>query len=237
MIIIYKFDRLTRSMVDLVNFIELCDKSNVSLISVHENLDMSTPIGRMQANMIGALAQFEREQISIRTIDGLQEKASQGQYPMGNKVPYGYRKDKEHRLYIVEEEVEVIKALLKYYAYDNLSEYIASELVNEKYHKYFSPKNVRAYLSKDIFKGTVVVGGKEFNIVEPIFSTEDLLALERRRELHIYTRQEYKFFSITHITISFGDLLLNLEKENTVVGNLLQKRMLKNAKPRKKKRI
>lgn len=199
MIIIYKFDRLTRSMVDLVNFIELCDKNNVSLISVHENLDMSTPIGRMQANMIGALAQFEREQISIRTIDGLQEKASQGQYPLGNKVPYGYRKDNKHKIYIVEEEVKIIKELLKYYAYDNLSEYVASELIMNKYNKYFSPKNVRSYLSKDLFKGFVHVGGKRFCIVEPIFTTKDTEALERRRELHIYTKQGYKFFNKVYI--------------------------------------
>ncbi|MFV0498471.1 MAG: recombinase family protein [Bacilli bacterium] len=199
MIIIYKFDRLTRSMVDLVNFIELCDKNNVSLISVHENLDMSTPIGRMQANMIGALAQFEREQISIRTIDGLQEKASQGQYPLGNKVPYGYRKDGEHKLYIVEDEVQIIKKLMKYYAYDNLSEYVASEIINEKHNKYFSPKNIKSYLSKDLFKGFVVVGGKEFHIVEPIFSAEDIKTLERRRELHIYTKQRYKFFNKIYI--------------------------------------
>lgn len=199
MIIIYKFDRLTRSMVDLVNFIELCDKNNVSLISVHENLDMSTPIGRMQANMIGALAQFEREQISIRTIDGLQEKASQGQYPLGNKVPYGYKKDKNHKIYQVEKEVKIIKELLRYYAYDNLSEYVASDIIYNKYNKYFSPKNVKSYLSKDLFKGFVQVGGKDFYIVDPIFTTEDIEALERRRELHIYTKQGYKFFNKVYI--------------------------------------
>lgn len=65
-----------------------------------------------------------------------------------------------------------------------------------------------------------------------------LMSLDKEDNGKIYLQDDRnrKFFSITLITNSFRDLLLNLEKENVVVGNLLQKRLLKNAKTEEEKK-
>lgn len=192
-ILICKLDRLSRSLSDIVGFIDLCLKHKVDLVSIKENIDMTTSMGRMFVYMMGVLAQFEREQISERTINGLKEKAKQGFYPHGNKVPYGFQKDKNHKLEVVQKEAEVIKEAMKMYAYDNKSEYDVSEYINEKYGKYFSPKNLRVFLEKPIHQGIVEVGGEEFAVVEPIFSSDDLQAMSQRRKLNIYSKKKYKY--------------------------------------------
>jgi DNA invertase Pin-like site-specific DNA recombinase len=66
-----KLDRLTRSVRDLAELLELVKKQNVALVSVGESLDTSTAAGRMVVHMLGVVAQWEREVISERTIAAL----------------------------------------------------------------------------------------------------------------------------------------------------------------------
>lgn len=190
-IIIYKLDRLSRTLKDIINFIDLCLHNNVDLILIRENIDMTSPMGRMMVYMFGVMAQFEREQISERTVNGMREKVMQGYYPHGNKPPYGYRKNVEHKLYIIEHEARVIKEAMELYAYENLSEYHVSEHIKNKYDKLMSAKNLRNYLLKPIHFGQAVVAGKSYPVVEPIFYEEDRAMLEKRKILNAYTKKEY----------------------------------------------
>lgn len=194
-IIIYKLDRLSRTLKDVIYFIDLCLQKDVDLISIRENIDMTTPMGRMMVYMFGVMAQFEREQISERTVNGMKEKAMQGFYPHGNKPPFGYRKNEQHKLIIIESESIIIKEAMKLYAYNNWSEYHVSEYIKNKYGKYMSAKNLRKYLLKPIHFGKAIVAGKEYDVVDPIFSEEDRIALEKRKVLNVYTKKEYKYFN------------------------------------------
>jgi site-specific DNA recombinase len=87
-VIIAKLDRLTRSVKDLCELLELFEHRQVALISVAESLDTSSAAGRLVMNIMAAVSQWEREAIGERTRDALQHKRGQGER-VGN-IAFGY---------------------------------------------------------------------------------------------------------------------------------------------------
>ena len=88
-VIVAKLDRLTRSTKDLADLLSTFKEKQVSFISAAESFDTSSATGRVVINMIGVIAQWEREVISERTSAALQEKRSQGR-ATGGVPPFGY---------------------------------------------------------------------------------------------------------------------------------------------------
>jgi DNA invertase Pin-like site-specific DNA recombinase len=88
-VIVAKLDRLTRSVKDLCNLLELFEKRKVALISVAESLDTGSAGGRLVITIMAAVSQWEREAIGERTRDALRHKRNQGQR-VGN-IPFGSR--------------------------------------------------------------------------------------------------------------------------------------------------
>lgn len=82
---ILSFDRLARSTKDLLNITELFEQKNVSMISLKENFDTSTPTGRLLLTMIAAINTFERENILERQKEGIMIAKRKGKY-VGKKV-------------------------------------------------------------------------------------------------------------------------------------------------------
>lgn len=77
-VLVFKFDRWARSTLELVSEMkELTDKG-IGFISFYENLDLTTPTGRMHFTIISAFAEFERDMIRVRTMEGLQRARAQG---------------------------------------------------------------------------------------------------------------------------------------------------------------
>lgn len=89
-VIILKLDRITRSVRDLATLLELFAKANAALVSVGESLDTQTAAGRMVVNMLGVVAQWERETIAERTSFALAHKRANSEKYSG-RVPFGYR--------------------------------------------------------------------------------------------------------------------------------------------------
>ena len=85
-VLIYKLDRLTRSVKDLINLIELFEKYNCSFNSVTEKLDTSNAVGRMFIKIIGIFAEFERENLAERVSFGYEQKTREGNYTNCNGV-------------------------------------------------------------------------------------------------------------------------------------------------------
>jgi len=83
-----KLDRLTRSLADLLQVIDLCRSHGVALVSLSEALDTSTPTGKLVVHILGAVSQWERETIALRTKDALQWKRDSGL--VAGTVPYGF---------------------------------------------------------------------------------------------------------------------------------------------------
>ena len=88
-VLVYKLDRLTRSLADLMNLIALFDEYECSLNSQTEKLDTSNAVGRMFLKIIGTFAEFERENLSERVSFGYEQKTREGGYTNVNGV-YGY---------------------------------------------------------------------------------------------------------------------------------------------------
>jgi DNA invertase Pin-like site-specific DNA recombinase len=88
-VIVAKLDRLTRSVRDLCELLELLERRGVALISVAESLDTGSASGRLVINIMAAVSQWEREAIGERTRDALRHKRSQGER-VGN-IAFGYR--------------------------------------------------------------------------------------------------------------------------------------------------
>jgi site-specific DNA recombinase len=90
-IIVAKLDRLTRSIRDLSDLIDLCAKHDVALVSVAETLDTSSAAGRMVVNMLGVVGQWEREAIAERTSVALSHKRRSGL--AYSTTPFGFRRE------------------------------------------------------------------------------------------------------------------------------------------------
>lgn len=88
-VVVYKIDRLTRSLMDFVRLIELFDARNISLVSVSQAFDTADSMGRMILNVLLTFSQFERELIAERVRDSIRTRKRHGKIH-GGVVPFGY---------------------------------------------------------------------------------------------------------------------------------------------------
>jgi DNA invertase Pin-like site-specific DNA recombinase len=90
-VIVVKLDRITRSTRDLADLLDLFAKADAALVSVGESLDTASAAGRMVTNMLGVVAQWEREAIAERTAEVLGQKRKTKQ--VYGPTPFGYRRE------------------------------------------------------------------------------------------------------------------------------------------------
>src|SRR5207344_1352765 len=88
-IVVYKVDRLTRSLADFAKLIELFDAHGVSFVSVTQSFNTSSSMGRLTLNVLLSFAQFERELIGERVRDKIAASKRKGLW-VGGPVPLGY---------------------------------------------------------------------------------------------------------------------------------------------------
>ena len=88
-VIVYRLDRISRSVLDFANLIELFQKNHVDFVSTMEKFDTSTPIGKAMLMIVMIFAQLERETIQQRVIDAYSSRSKRGFY-MGGRVPFGF---------------------------------------------------------------------------------------------------------------------------------------------------
>jgi site-specific DNA recombinase len=104
-IVVYKVDRLTRSLADFAKLVELFDAHGVSFVSVTQQFNTTTSMGRLTLNVLLSFAQFEREVTSERIRDKIAASKRKGLWVGGN-LPLGYEM-KDGKIAIVEEEAEL----------------------------------------------------------------------------------------------------------------------------------
>jgi site-specific DNA recombinase len=112
-IVVYKVDRLTRSLADFAKLVELFDEHDVSFISVTQAFNTTTSMGRLTLNMLLSFAQFEREITGERIRDKVAASKKRGIW-MGGAVPFGYRVE-NRALHVVEEHAEFVRDLFRRY--------------------------------------------------------------------------------------------------------------------------
>ena len=89
-VIVYRLDRISRSVLDFASVIDMFQKYGVDFVSTMEKFDTGTPIGKAMLMIVMIFAQLERETIQQRVIDAYSSRSKRGFY-MGGKVPYGFR--------------------------------------------------------------------------------------------------------------------------------------------------
>jgi site-specific DNA recombinase len=112
-IVVYKVDRLTRSLADFAKLVELFDAHGVSFVSVTQQFNTTTSMGRLTLNVLLSFAQFEREVTSERIRDKVAASKRKGIWVGGN-LPLGYEM-KEGKIAVVEEEAEQVRFIFRRY--------------------------------------------------------------------------------------------------------------------------
>jgi DNA invertase Pin-like site-specific DNA recombinase len=112
-IVVYKVDRLTRSLADFAKLVELFDAHGVSFVSVTQQFNTTTSMGRLTLNVLLSFAQFEREVTSERIRDKIAASKRKGLWVGGN-LPLGYEM-KDGKIAIIEEEAELVRSIFRRY--------------------------------------------------------------------------------------------------------------------------
>ena len=112
-VVVYKVDRLTRSLADFAKLVETFDAHGVSFVSVTQSFNTTTSMGRLTLNVLLSFAQFEREVTGERIRDKIAASKKKGMW-MGGVVPLGYRVE-DRALHIVEDHAEIVRSLFRRY--------------------------------------------------------------------------------------------------------------------------
>ena len=112
-IVVYKVDRLTRSLADFAKLVETFDHHEVSFVSVTQSFNTTSSMGRLTLNVLLSFAQFEREVIGERVRDKIAASKRKGLW-VGGPVPLGYRSIAK-KLIVVEEEAEQVRTIFRRY--------------------------------------------------------------------------------------------------------------------------
>ena len=112
-IVVYKVDRLTRSLADFAKLVELFDEHQVSFVSVTQAFNTTTSMGRLTLNVLLSFAQFEREVTGERIRDKIAASKKKGIW-MGGVVPLGYRVE-SRALHVVEDHAAFLRDLFRRY--------------------------------------------------------------------------------------------------------------------------
>jgi site-specific DNA recombinase len=112
-IVVYKVDRLTRSLADFAKLVELFDQHSVSFVSVTQSFNTTSSMGRLTLNVLLSFAQFEREVIGERVRDKIAASKRRGLW-VGGPIPLGYATVNK-KLVIVPEEAETVRTMFRLY--------------------------------------------------------------------------------------------------------------------------
>ena len=112
-IVVYKVDRLTRSLADFAKLVELFDAHGVSFVSVTQQFNTTTSMGRLTLNVLLSFAQFEREVTSERIRDKIAASKRKGLW-VGGPLPLGYQM-KDGKIAVVEDEAERVRLIYRRY--------------------------------------------------------------------------------------------------------------------------
>src|SRR5438876_42220 len=112
-VVTYKVDRLTRALADFARLIEIFDKHAVSFVSVTQQFNTTTSMGRLTLNVLLSFAQFEREVTSERIRDKIAASKRKGLW-VGGITPLGYT-TKDRKIVVVDEEAERVRTIFRRY--------------------------------------------------------------------------------------------------------------------------
>ncbi len=162
LMLVYRVDRLSRSVRGLAQILEELDHSHVVFRSATEPFDTGTPAGRMMVQMLGVFAEFERATLVDRVIAGMERKAAAGGW-LGGPNPYGYRYNPAAaKLEPDEAEAATVRTIFDLYVTKKLGTRAAANWLNSHGHHTRAGRPWSAVTVFDILCNPVHVGRVEF---------------------------------------------------------------------------
>lgn len=156
-VVVYKVDRLTRSLADFAKIIEQFDKRGVFFVSVTQSFNTTSSMGRLTLNVLLSFAQFEREVTGERIRDKIAASKQKGMF-MGGNVPLGYKVDKR-KLEIIPEETKIVRHIFEQYVALGCVQRLHDELIRQgicsRNGKHISRGNLRNILHNRIYIGQI----------------------------------------------------------------------------------
>jgi site-specific DNA recombinase len=128
-VVVYKIDRLTRSLADFARLVDVFDRNNVSFVSVTQQFNTTTSMGRLTLNILLSFAQFEREVTGERIRDKIAASKAKGMW-MGGVPPLGYDVV-ERKLVVNPPEAALVRDLFRRYGEHGSAARIVRELAQE----------------------------------------------------------------------------------------------------------
>ena len=130
-VVVYKVDRLTRALSDFAKMVDLFDTHSVSFVSVTQQFNTTTSMGRLTLNVLLSFAQFEREVTGERIRDKVAASKKKGLW-MGGTIPMGYD-IKDRKLVINEDHASIVQELFKLYIAKSSTRAVADEATKRGY--------------------------------------------------------------------------------------------------------
>ncbi len=168
-VIVYKIDRLSRSMLDFLNLVELFERHGVTFVSVTQSFNTKDAMGRMALNILVTFAQFERELIGERIRDKVAASRKKGIW-MGGWTPLGYEV-KDRKLIIHEADAERVRSIFRRFVQLKSATLLARELIatgaTNRYGHVIDKNSLykilhnRVYIGEAVHKGTSYPGEHE----------------------------------------------------------------------------
>jgi site-specific DNA recombinase len=168
-VLVYKIDRLSRSLMDFSKLVEVFDRNNVTFVSVTQSFNTTTSMGRLTLNILLSFAQFEREVTAERIRDKVRASRMKGIF-MGGTPPYGY-KPKDRKLVIDDEEARNVRWIFSRFLEIGSATELAREVAKRGIRTprgnamsknfLYRMLNNRAYIGEAVHKGTGYAGEHE----------------------------------------------------------------------------
>jgi site-specific DNA recombinase len=179
-ILVFKLSRFGRNAADVLNSLQHIQDFGVNLICVEDGIDSSKDSGKLTITVLSAVAEIERENILVQTMEGRKQKAREGKWN-GGIAPYGYRLDKENGVLIVDpDEAEIVKVIYDLFAHSDMGADTIAKYLNEHgFVKnrsrdfelgYFSRGLVMKILDNPVYLGKIAYGKR---VTEKIKGTRD----------------------------------------------------------------
>jgi site-specific DNA recombinase len=157
-VLVYRLDRLTRSVLDLYSLLQKFEDKDVKFKSATEVYDTTTATGRLFLTLIASLAQWERENLAERVSFGMEEKAKQGEWTVASP-PYGYTKE-DDEIKVIESEAAIVRRIFNMYLESKMGTRKIAHTLNEeglkgRNGKPFKDRGINYIIRNPIYIGTM----------------------------------------------------------------------------------
>lgn len=179
-ILVFKLSRFGRNAADVLNSLQYIQDYGVNLICVEDGIDSSKDSGKLTITVLSAVAEIERENILVQTMEGRRQKAREGKWN-GGQAPFGYLLDSKNSTLIVNpEEAEIVRIIFDKFIHtdmgaDSISNYLnqhgySKKKLRDQEVSHFSRSTIIKILDNPVYAGKIAYGK---SVTEKVKGTRD----------------------------------------------------------------